>query len=941
MTDYKNTLNLPHTSFPMKAGLPHKEPIQLKLWQDTNIYQKIRCFSKDKPLFLLHDGPPYANGDIHLGHAVNKILKDIIIKSKTLSGFNAPYIPGWDCHGLPIEHKVEQKFGRAGDKINHETFRDACRSYAEKQFKKQLTGFKKLGVFGDWDAPYLTMNFVYEANILRSLSKVIDNGHLIRGYKPIFWSVVGKSALAEAEVEYRNKTSSSIYVRYPINDTSKLLTLFNRSTAELSGSISAVIWTTTPWTLPASQAIALGPTIEYALLECTLPNQTLEYFIVAADRIPFLIETLSLSTHQIIGTTSAQKLEGHTVKHPFYNKLLPFIVGDHVTVDAGTGCVHTAPDHGIDDFQIGLKYNIETLNLIDEAGRYRNNTPLFAGEHVYEIDSKIIELLKINHKLLLATTIEHSYPHCWRTKTPLIFRATQQWFISMHHKALLPRCHELLETVKFTPDWGKRRMTSMLASSPDWCVSRQRTWGVPLPFFIHKENQNLHPNTLYFIKKISDLVEKKGIEAWFNLDPASLLSAQDIPHYIKTIDTLDVWFDAGVSHSAVLKHNGFSEPADLYLEGSDQHRGWFQSSLKTSVAMYDKAPYKQLLTHGFTVDEKGHKMSKSLGNTLSPQSITDQLGADILRLWVASVDYTTDMPVSQEAFSRISEAYRRMRNTARFLLSNLNGFNPDTDKLDEHHLLSLDKWAIECTLRTQQRICTAYENYQFSDIYQILHNFCVTDLGGFYLDVVKDRQYTTQPNSVARRSCQTALFHIIESLTRWIAPILSFTAEEIWKNIPGQRADSVHLTLWYDQLKTASSDPISYEQWQTFRLVRDCVNKALEQAKKESGIRSSLASDIVLYVKDDLLTQLKSIETELHFLFITSSATIKSWDQINEEATETSLPNLKLSIQASTHLKCNRCWHHQSDIGKNTDHPLLCGRCIKNVAGSGETRHFI
>ncbi|MBE8214814.1 MAG: isoleucine--tRNA ligase [Endozoicomonadaceae bacterium] len=941
MTDYKNTLNLPYTTFPMKASLPHKEPIQLESWQTINLYKKIRFFSNNKPLFLLHDGPPYANGDIHLGHAINKILKDIIIKSKTLSGFDAPYIPGWDCHGLPIEHQVEKKFGRAGAKIDAKTFRKHCRQYASQQIEKQRESFKRLGVLGEWDQPYLTMDFEYEANILRALIPIIENKHLIRGYKPVFWSVVGQSALAEAEVEYREKNSASIYVRYFIQNKEKILNIFQQNRANISKNIAIIIWTTTPWTLPASQAVALNASVEYALIECQLPSQNIEYFILAKDRITFIMESLSCTTYKIMHTVSGKQLEGETIQHPFYDRALPIILGHHVTVETGTGCVHTAPDHGVDDFQVGLQYNIETLNLIDEAGRYKKNTPLFSGEHVYQVDSKIIDLLEEKKVLLLATTITHSYPHCWRTKTPLIFRATQQWFISMQDNQLLSHCHEALETVQFTPAWGKRRMSSMLSNSPDWCISRQRTWGVPLPFFIHKVNHTLHPNTLNLIKKVAKLVEKQGIDAWFDLDPKTCLPEQDLDHYMKSTDTLDVWFDSGVSHTTVLKHKNFQQIADLYLEGSDQHRGWFQSSLKTSMAMHNSAPYKQLLTHGFTVDEQGHKMSKSQGNTLSPQSIIDQLGADVLRLWAASVDYSTDMAVSKEIFTRISEAYRRMRNTARFLLSNLNGFNPEKDIIQHDHLLSLDSWAIECAHRTQQRILIAYQHYQFSEIYQILHNFCVTDLGGFYLDIIKDRQYTTPANSLARRSCQTALYHITEAFVRWVAPILSFTAEEIWASMPGQRETSVHLTLWYEQLNTMPKNKIPYDQWETLRAVRDCVNKALEMAKKTSNIRSSLAAEIILYAKGSLLNQLQTISQELHFFFITSKADLHCWKEATDEAQTTDIPDLKIIVRASSYEKCTRCWHHQKEIGQNNKHPLLCARCISNIEDIGETRQFI
>jgi len=944
MTDYKSTLNLPHTRFPMKAGLPQKEPAILSKWYEQNLYGKIRQWAKGRKTFILHDGPPYANGGIHLGHAINKILKDMTVKSKTLSGFDAPYIPGWDCHGLPIEHKVEQKIGKAGVKVDKRVFREQCRDYARKQINGQLEDFKRLGVIGDWDKPYLTMDYKYEADIIRTLGKVIEHGHLQRGYKPVYWSVVGQSALAEAEVEYQDKTSTSIYVRYVVEHQAICLQKFSTGCDSLGeGTVSVVIWTTTPWTLPSSQAVTVGKDLSYALVQCQTSIGP-ERFIVAEKRVEATMEKLGITNYKILSLVLGETLEHLTVCHPFYTKVLPVILGDHVTTDAGTGCVHTAPDHGVDDFNVGKQYGLDTLNLINDAGIFRDDVEYFAGEHVYKVDAKVLDALKEKDKLLFSEMIQHSYPHCWRTKTPLIFRATPQWFISMTQNNLLNACSDALKKVTFTPSWGRNRMESMLAGSPDWCISRQRTWGVPITLFVHKNTYEIHPETPHLIEQVAKLVESSGMDAWFDLNPADFLSAEEAVHYTKVTDTLDVWFDSGVSHAAVVQARGLGYPADLYLEGSDQHRGWFQSSLKTGVAIHKHAPYKQLLTHGFTVDEQGHKMSKSLGNVIAPKEIINELGGDVLRLWTASVDYSSDMTVSKEVFKRTSEAYRRIRNTARFLLANLNGFDPETDKLSSKDMLPLDNWAVSRACHLQKEIINAYEMYNFSAVYHKLHNFCVTDMGGFYLDIIKDRQYTTQSDSRARRSCQTALYHIAEAFTRWIAPVLSFTAEEIWQEIPGQRSESVHMSLWYEELADVSETNFDHEFWSQVIAVRECVNKALELARKDGLIGSALEADVELFVDDTLYTTLAQLNEELRFILITSSAKIKpllSADS-NDENTllSTELRGLKLKVSLSSFNKCVRCWHRREDVGLDQAYPDICDRCIKNIAGAGEVRQF-
>ena len=778
MIDYKSTLNLPQTCFPMKANLPNKEPAILNQWSTTKLYSKIRQWAKGRPSFILHDGPPYANGELHLGHAINKVLKDIIIKSKTFSGYDAPYIPGWDCHGLPIEHKVEQKVGKAGTRFSEKQFRQKCRDYAQKQIDLQREGFVRLGVLANWSSPYLTMNYRYEADIVRALAKMIDNGHLQRGYKPVYWSVVGQSALAEAEVEYQEKQSNSVYIRYPVStqDETHMIRSFTQSNTG-KGPLSIAVWTTTPWTLPSSQAVALGSEIEYALVQCTT-SQGQERFIMAAALLPTLVDILHITQYNVLGTTLGKNLEKLTACHPFYEKILPIILGAHVTTDSGTGCVHTAPDHGIEDFNVSHQYGLKTLGYVSDSGIFHDNVPYFSGEHIYKVDEKIISKLQEKNQLLHHEVIRHSYPHCWRTKTPLIYRATPQWFISMTQNHLLDQCKAALQHVTFTPKWGKNRLQAMLNNCPDWCISRQRTWGVPITLFIHNETHERHPNTIPLMENIAQIIEKKGIDSWLDLKPDDLLPANDLKNYTKVTDTLDVWFDSGVSHMAVVHANQLAYPADLYLEGSDQHRGWFQSSLKTGVAIDKIAPYKQILTHGFTVDEHGRKMSKSLGNVITLKEATHQMGSDILRLWTASVDYSHDITVSKEVFQRISETYRRIRNTIRFLLANLHQFDPDTDLLPTSKMLPFDAWIVGRAYQLQQELIHAYQSYQFSVVYHKIHNFCVTELGGLYLDIIKDRQYTTPVTSSARRSCQTALYHIAEAVVRWIAPILSFTAEE-------------------------------------------------------------------------------------------------------------------------------------------------------------------
>ena len=940
MTDYKQTLNLPETDFPMRGNLAQREPVMLAEWNAIELYQKIRQVSQGRDKFVLHDGPPYANGDIHIGHSVNKILKDIIVRSKTLSGFDAPYIPGWDCHGLPIEHKVETKIGKAGTKKTFKEFRQECRNYALKQVEGQKKDFIRLGVLGDWDNPYLTMNYETEANIIRALGKIVDNGHLVKGFKPVYWSVVGASALAEAEVEYQDKVSTAIDVRFaPVNEA-EFLAAFD----ELSGSgpVSAVIWTTTPWTLPSNQAVSLNAELDYVLVQADLGAGS-ERILLAEALVEDAMTRYGVDGYRVVGRCKGQALEQQQLQHPFYDKQVPVILGDHVTTEAGTGAVHTAPDHGVDDFVVGQKYAIETLNLVDGHGIFVEAAGRFAGQHVYKVDDEIVALLREEGRLIKCEKFEHSYAHCWRTKTPLIYRATPQWFISMDEEGLKQKALEAIKGVKWIPGWGQNRIEAMVEQSPDWCVSRQRTWGVPITLFIHKETQEIHPETSRLIEEVAQRVEQGGIDAWFELEPNELLG-DEADQYIKVNDTLDVWFDSGVTHYSVVdQREQLHFPADLYLEGSDQHRGWFQSSLKTSIAIRGVAPYKQVLTHGFTVDQNGRKMSKSLGNVVAPQQVMNKYGADILRLWVAATDFSGEMAVSDEILKRTADSYRRIRNTSRFLLSNLTGFDPAKDLIAADEMLALDRWAVDRAAQLQKEILAAYDNYQFLSVYQKVHHFCALDLGGFYLDIIKDRQYTTQADSLARRSCQSAMYHIIEALARWIAPITSFTADEIWQHLPGERSESIHLETWYEGLfELAEDDAFGRAFWQQVLEVKTAVNKEIENQRNAGVVKSALATEITLFCDEELQALLARLGDELRFVLISSGAELAELSQAAavEGAVDTDLSGLKLKVSVSEHVKCSRCWHLREDVGSHSEHPELCGRCVENVSGDGEQRAY-
>ncbi len=943
MADYKTTINLPHTGFPMKADLATREPAMARAWETGGLYPKIRAQAKGRPAFILLDGPPYANGAIHLGHAVNKVLKDIIIKSRTLDGYDAPYVPGWDCHGLPIEMQVEKTHGRVGQKIDAKAFRAACRDYALKQVDAQRADFKRLGVLGDWDHPYLTMLPRYEAEQLRAFSLIIKNGHVYKGYKPVHWCLNCRSALAEAEVEYEERTSPGIYVRFDVLDRADLVQRLGErfaSDEELNAEVptAVAIWTTTPWTLPANRAVAVHPQFDYALVAFDFRGGQ-ERLILAKELVERIMQVLEVAEWRVLGEVKGAALEHLSLAHPFYERQVPVILGEHVTLDAGTGAVHTAPGHGLDDYIVGRRYGLEVENPVGGDGRFLPTTPLFAGEQVFDANAHIIEVLRERGRLLKGEPHHHSYPHCWRHKTPVIFRATPQWFISMEQAGLRKATLEAITHVDWMPTWGEQRISGMIAGRPDWCISRQRTWGVPLPLFVHRESGELHPRTAELIEQVAELVEQHGLDAWFDLDPKALLGAE-AEQYDKASDVMDVWFDSGVAHHCVaVLHPQITAPADLYLEGSDQHRGWFHSSLLTSVAMHGRAPYRGVLTHGFTVDEKGRKMSKSLGNILAPQKLTSSLGADVLRLWIAATDYANEMSVSEEILKRMADSYRRMRNTLRFLLGNLDGFDPKADALDWHDLVAIDQWAVSQAFALQNDVVTAYRNYEFHDIYQKVHNFCVVELGGLYLDVLKDRLYTTPATGRPRRSAQTAMHHIAEAMVRWLAPILSFTAEEAWSFLPGVHNESVFLNTWYEF--PAGAERASAIDWPAFIALKADVAHELERLRMAGAIGAPLEAEVSIFATRAQAARFVALGDELRFLLITSQARVIEIETPPAEGVQTHAEEVLMVVTPSTQPKCVRCWNLRPDVGSDPRHPELCARCVVNVEGPGEERRFV
>ncbi|MDC7706007.1 isoleucine--tRNA ligase [Vogesella indigofera] len=920
--DYRKTVNLLDTPFPMRGDLAKREPAWLKRWTEQQRYQKLRKVAAGRPKFILHDGPPYANGDIHIGHAVNKVLKDIIVRSKTLSGFDAPYVPGWDCHGLPIELMVEKLHGKD---IPAAKFRELCREYAHEQIARQKKDFIRLGVLGDWDNPYLTMDFKTEADIVRTLGKIYENGYLFKGEKPVHWCIECGSALAEAEVEYEDKTSPAIDVGFKVLEGDKLAAAFG-----LAGSVDnaqAVIWTTTPWTLPANQAVSVNAKLVYQLLDTAKGK-----LILAKD-----LAEVTLKRYGVEGTllaeTSGDKLELIRLQHPFYDRQVPIICGEHVTTDAGTGLVHTAPAHGLEDFQVGQQYGIPVDNPVADNGRYKSTTELYAGLSVWEANPKVIETLVEQGALIHQEKLLHSYPHCWRHKTPIIFRATAQWFIGMDKsgkdsEVLRERAKHAVDSTEFFPAWGRARLEAMISNRPDWCVSRQRNWGVPMTFFVHKESGELHPDSAALLEQVALRIEQQGIEGWFSLDAAELLG-DDAANYRKLSDTLDVWFDSGSTHFAVLKQRAeLAWPADLYLEGSDQHRGWFQSSLLTGCATIGRAPYQQLLTHGFVVDGKGLKMSKSKGNVVAPQKVNDSLGADILRLWVASTDYSGELAISDEILKRVTESYRRLRNTFRFLLANLSDFDPMEHAVPFGNLLEIDRYALLMAKEMQEKVTgELYPRYAFHHAVQEIVNYCSEDLGAFYLDILKDRLYTTQAGSHARRSAQTALYHITRSLLLLVSPILCFTADEAWEVLVGSDEESPLFHVWHEFPLTGEQQEADLVgKWQAIRAFRAQLNKDIEALRSAEQLGSALQAEVDVVADEVLFPLLTSLGDDLKFVLMVSRISVS-------EGTA-----LSITVTPSAHAKCDRCWHYRSDVGSHAGHGHVCGRCVDNIDGKGEAR---
>lgn len=935
---YRATLNMPDTPFPMRGDLPKREPGWVKEWEDKGLYKKLRDARHGAPMFILHDGPPYANGKLHIGHAVNKILKDMIVKSRQLEGYDALYVPGWDCHGLPIENAIEKLHGR---NLPRDEMQARSRAFATEQIEQQMVDFKRLGVLGDWGHPYKTMNYANEAQELRALKKVMERGFVYRGLKPVYWCFDCASSLAEFEIEYADKQSQTLDVMFPAAEPAKLAAAFGLSKLDKEAFI--VIWTTTAWTIPANQALNVNPDLEYSLVDTERG-----LLIVASALVEKCLARWKLEG-KVLATAKGEKLDHMPFKHPLahvdkgFDRISPVYLAEYATADDGTGIVHSAPAYGVDDFNScmgnGMDYK-DILNPVQGNGVYAADLPLFGGQHIWKAVPVIIDALKVASRLLDSTTITHSYPHCWRHKTPVIYRAAAQWFIRMDEgegvftdpaqkpeKTLRQIALEAIDHTSFYPENGQERLRAMIAGRPDWCISRQRSWGVPIPFFLHVDTGALHPRTMEIVDQAADMVEKGGIEAWSRVTAEEILGAEDAKNYTKSTDILEVWFDSGSTFWHVMRgthadmHHDQGPEADLYLEGHDQHRGWFHSSLLLASAIFGRAPYRGLLTHGFTVDGQGKKMSKSLGNTVAPQDVSSKMGAEIIRLWVASTDYSGDLGIDDKILARVVDAYRRIRNTLRFLLANTSDFDPATESVDYKDMLEIDQYALARAAQLQKEIIGHYQVYEFHPVVTKLQLFCSEDLGGFYLDVLKDRLYTTAPKSLARRSAQTALHQITQALLRWMAPFLSFTAEEAWKIVGN--SDTIFLEKFTD---LPEGDDALLTKWTRIREIRDVVNKDIETVRGEGKVGASLQAEITVAAQHEDLALLQTLADDLKFVFITSGAQPVAGDE------------LAVTVTPSEHAKCERCWHYRADVGANPEHPSLCGRCDSNLHGSGEVR---
>ena len=919
-SDYQSTLQLPKTDFPMRANLPKREPEMLKAWEQNQYYQRLQQQRRaaGRPAFVLHDGPPYANGDIHIGTALNKVLKDIVVRSHSMDGFHAPYVPGWDTHGLPIELQALRELGSKRESMTTVEFREYCKNYALNQMNRQRDQFKRLGVWGEWDNPYLTLRPEYEARQIEIFGEMVKRGYVYKAHKPVYWCADCQTALAEAEIEYHDHRSPSIYVRFAVSDPKMIL---NGLDAYF------VIWTTTPWTIPANLAIAVHPDFTYVVVQTEKGN-----LVVARELLDSFLQEVGLERQAILKEMRGVELEGLVCKHPLYDRDSLVIVGDHVTLDAGTGCVHTAPGHGQEDYVVGLRYNLPAFSPVDDSGRFTTEAKQYAGLTLTEGNSAVVKDLEAAGALLKVSTIDHSYPHCWRCHNPIVYRATEQWFVSIDK--FRQQMLDAIQRVKWIPGWGIDRITGMVADRSDWCISRQRVWGVPIPVFYCGCGETIaDPET---INHVAEVFRAEGSNAWYAKDAAELLPAgYSCPrcggtNFRKETDIMDVWFDSGVSHAAVLEQwDGLHWPADLYLEGSDQHRGWFQSSLSTAIAALDQAPYRAVLTHGFVVDGDGRKMSKSLGNVIDPAEVWEKYGADVLRMWVASAEYRGDVRISEDILGQLSEAYRRIRNTARFLLGNVSDFNPASDWVPYQDMEELDRWALLRLARLSDRVRSAYRSYDYHLVYHNVHHFCAVDLGGFYLDVLKDRLYCDAQSSHERRSAQTALCIILKELTQLIAPVLVFTADEIWSHLPaGLRSeDSVHLTVWED-LPAEYRDSALESKWEELLKARRVAAKALEIARGEKLIGSSNEASLVIYSSDEVLRTLQELEAELPMLFIVSTVDLKPWaDRPDAGVHVDSEAEIAVHVVKAGGEKCDRCWRFSDTVGQSHDYPDLCQRC--------------